>query len=284
MPLLGEEDLRKLEVLIGRGGDMFNPGHHDGRGAEQYGAEVVDWREYDVNEDDASAIDPYMTAFMRGEPWVREYAPSRLRRATLVVDQRSGMQAGGKLRAAHEVAYALGYAFVRQGDLTALHISGATQLTTEMSRSNDQPDEFVRLLQKVSVAERSTLPTGIRITANNELHQDKMFIISDLMDTGWRDALRLTADEHFGVVVVQILHPNDTTMKQNGRFAKNGTSNRISSSNTSVQERWTAAARDYQAGVRSLLASREIAHIEIDPKQPTVSQLIKAFTHQEVYA
>lgn len=284
MPILGEEDLRKLEVLIGRGGEFFNPGHHGGLGTEQFGAEVVDYREYDYNEDDASAIDPYMTALMCGEPWVREYAPDRLRRATLVVDQKSGMQAGNKLCAAHEIAYALGYALKRQGDLAALHISGSTQLGTEMSRSNDMPDEFARLLQKAPLAERSTLADGIRIIASNELHQDMVFVISDLMSSGWRDAVGLLAEEHFDVVMVQVLHPNDVQMQSNGRFAWRGNGSRISSSVTSVQERWTAAAGAYQADVRSLLGSREFGHIVINPTQPTVSQLIKAFTNQEVYA
>lgn len=284
MPILGTEDLRQLEVFIGRGGEMFSPGHHSGLGVEQFGTEVAGYRKYNPSEDDGAAIDPYMTALNCGEPWVREYTPDRLRRATLVVDQKSGMQMGGKLRTAHEIAYAFGCALKRQGDLAALHVSGATQIGTEMSRGYELLDEFERLLLGTPLAERSTLAEAMRRSAYNEQNQDAVFIISDLMSSGWQKAVSLLAGEHFQVVMVQVLHPNDLDMAKNDRFAWMGNGSRISSSRTSVRERWSAAAHAYQAEIRSLLGSQEFKHIVINPTQPTVPQLIAAFSHQEVYA
>ena len=283
-PILGAEDLRELEIFISRGGDMFNPGAHSGLGVEQFGAEVENYREYDPSEDDGLAIDPYMTALSCGEPWVCEYAPDRLRRCVLVVDQRAGMQAGGKLNAAHMIAYALGYAFKRQGDLAALHVSGTTQPWTDMSRGYDLLDQFERLLTKTAVSPESTLAQAMRTVAYNEQHQDMVYIISDLMSSDWQESLPLLVGDTFGVVMVQVLHPRDTNMADNGRYAWQGNGSRIASSNAQVRESWTAEAQARQAEVHQLFDSREIEHIVINPTQPIMPQLIAAFTHKGVYA
>jgi hypothetical protein len=284
MPILGNEDLRQLEVFINRGGELFNPGVHNGLGAEQFGAEVVNYREYDPSEDDGLAIDPYMTALHGGEPWVCDYAPDRLRRASLIVDQRVGMLAGGKLRTAHEIAYALGYALNRQGDLAALYVSSHAQVWTDMSRGYDALDQFERLLQVTSPSEQSALSQALRLAAYNEQHQDMVFVISDLMSSDWQEALGMLANDTFGVVVVQVLHPRDVGMTDNGQYAWQGNGSIISSSSAFVRNSWSQAAQAYQAEVRALLGSREFEHIVINPTEPTVRQLIQAFTHREVYA
>jgi uncharacterized protein (DUF58 family) len=285
MPILPDEDLRQLEIFIRRGGDMFNPGFQDGRGAETNGAEVVDYREYDINEDDGLSIDPYMTALHGGQPWVREFAPDRLRRASLVVDQDSTMYAGDKLRAAHEVTYALGHALNRQGDLSALYVSGTAQPWTEMSRESNHIGQFDGLLSQTPVASRSTLPHTLQRVAYNDQSQDMVFVVASGMSNNFRDAVSVLSGNSFEVVVMQILHREDTKMNDRGRYGNPQESRvRVTSNRTSVREQWTASATAYQAETSALLARLGFGHIVIDPAQPTVRQLIAAFSHQEVYA
>jgi uncharacterized protein (DUF58 family) len=285
MSTLPDEDVDSLDVFISRGGEMFIPGSQEGRGVETNGAEVIDYREYDPNEDDGLSIDPYMTALHGGQPWVREFTPDRLRRATLVVDQDGTMQAGNKLRAAHEVTYALGHALNRQGDLSALYVSGATQPWTEMSRGSNHIGQFDGLLSQTPIASRSMLTHTLQSVAYNDQSQDMVFVVASGMSNSFRDAVSVLSGNSFEVVVVQILHREDTKMKDRGRYGNPQESHvRVTSNRTSVREQWSANATAYQAETSALLARLGFGHIVIDPTQPTVRQLIAAFSYQEVYA
>lgn len=174
--------------------------------------EFADYRAY-VPGDDPRLVD--WRAYNRLDRlYLKQFREERARTITLLIDGSASLDWGNadqhKGLYARRLAAAL--AWIALGHLERvvvfiLRADSAQGLPTPLGRSGIQ-----RLFSALEVArhvERSSLPAGVAAGLSQLHGEGPVFLISDLLDEKWSDALQLLARRQQADVIIQLLAPDE---------------------------------------------------------------------------
>ncbi len=253
------------------------------------GIEFTDAREY-VPGDDVRQIDWNVTARM-GTPWVKQYVEERELNVVCAVDlsasQLVARPASGRLGVAAEVFALLSFAAAFNNDLTGLlTFSDRVERFVPPARG---ARHVLRLLREVLYHPPPRPETDIAAAcdylAQVLRRRSIVFLISDLLDSGYEQSLRTLARRH-EVVAVTLVDPLDLELPDLGLVevedAERGERLLLDSSDRDLRRRYAQAAQARARARRTALTSAGVDEVEVRlsedlPEQGYLRPLVRYF-------
>jgi uncharacterized protein (DUF58 family) len=203
------EEVRRIDVLYGRLLTDLMAGAYTSvfRGS---GIEFDRVREY-AEGDDPRTVDWNVTARV-GRPFVRTYVDERELTMLFLLDLSPSMSAGGGAWSARQTAArvcaCLALAASRNGDKVGLVAFGqGVEKFVPAKRGAGHALRIIRdCLALPSASGRTDLVPALRFASRVVRRRAAVFVVSDFLADGWRDALALCARRH-DAIAVRILAP-----------------------------------------------------------------------------
>ena len=234
------------------------------------GLEFSDAREY-VPGDDVRLIDWNVTARM-GTPWVKQYVEERELNVVCAVDLSASQLVArppfGRLGVAAEVCALLSFAAAYNSDLTGLlTFSDRVERFVPPARG---ARHVLRLLREVLYHAPPHPGTDIAAAcdylARVLRRRSIVFLISDLLDSGYEQSLRTLARRH-QVVAVTLVDPLDMALPDIGLVevedAERGERLLLDSSDPRLRRRYAQAARARAQARRTALSAAGVDEVEV---------------------
>jgi len=248
------------------------------------GMEFAEVREYQIG-DDIRTIDWNVSARF-GHPFVKVFHEERELTVMLVLDLSGshlfGTRGRFKRELLAEVAGMLAFLAIRTNDKVGaiLFSSGVEKYIPPKKGAS----HVWRLIKEIFTYEPRDLNTDIDavLTYLNRVVRRHaiVFLISDCLDTGFDQSLRLTARKH-DLTVIQISDPAEEALPEVGLISlKDPETGEISLINTRskpLRERWRTFRRDQQAYLRDLLKRAGVDHVALTTDGPVVEPLARLF-------
>ncbi len=223
-PLFESSFLRKLDrlsLLTRRAmiGDMQGERRSPRRGAS---VEFADFRPYTVG-DDIRQIDWNLYARME-KFFLKLFVAEEELTIHLLIDNSRSMDWGdpNKLDYARRMAGAFGYIALSSLDRVTVAAFGAGDGRTPVQlpgvRGKRGVFPLFHFLQQLPVGGSSNLAAACQRYAQTARLPGPLLLCSDLMDEGWRDALKALASRPFEITVMHILAPQELAPQMDGDF------------------------------------------------------------------
>jgi len=192
-------NVRRIEIRTRRAVDQLTAGAYHSVFKGQ-GVEFEEVREYQPG-DDVKAIDWNVTARF-GHPYIKKYQEERELTVILLVDISAsgdfGSTKGSKNELAAEIAALLAFSAIRNNDQVGLLMFTSRQELFVPPRKGRR--HVLRLVRELLACERQDVGTDIghalqtlmRLTRRRAV----VFLISDLLDTGFQQALAVANRRH----------------------------------------------------------------------------------------
>lgn len=248
------------------------------------GMEFDEVREYQ-HGDDIRSIDWNVTS-RTGHPYVKRYVEERELTVMLLVDTSASGSFGstGKTKGeiAAEISAILAFSAIKNHDrVGAILFTDAVEKFIPPRRGSTHVLRVIRELIFYRPEGRGTCIQKAIEHLNRVLHKKSIvFLVSDLLDHGFEQSLKVAGRRH-DIVVIQIFDPRERELPDVGilemRDAETNEVIRIDTSIPAVR----AAYRDYwdanTAGTRRLFQSRRMDYIPIDITCPYDLPLVRFF-------
>lgn len=235
------------------------------------GIEFAEAREY-VPGDDVRLIDWNVTARM-GEPWVKEYVEERELSVVCAVDISASALAarpeGGRLAAAAEVCALLSLAAAANHDRAGLlTFSDRIERFVAPERGTRHALRIVReVLHHEPAGAGTSVSLATDYLARVLRRRSIVFLISDLLNSGYEPSLRALARRH-EVIAITLTDPGDQVLPDLGLVElediESGARLLVDSADPAVRARYRAVATTRTAERAAALAASGVEEVAID--------------------
>lgn len=261
-------EVRRVEALSRRlVRDLVSGGYVSVfRGA---GLEVVGVREY-AEGDDMRSVDWNVTA-RTGRPHVRSYADERDLRVWFVVDRSPSMERGfgawSQSQAAARVCASLALAAAWHDDETGLVTFGGRRIThVPLAKGPAHVLRIVRdLVTPPDGGGRTRAADGLSFLSRIAKRRSVVFVVSDFLGEGWREALVPCRRRH-DVVAVRLLPP-EVRAPARGllrvRDPETGRETLADFGSSAVRAAWDERSARHRARIESALRALRIDRIDV---------------------
>jgi uncharacterized protein (DUF58 family) len=248
------------------------------------GMEFAEVREYQPG-DDIRTIDWNVSARF-GHPFVKVFHEERELTVILVLDLSGshlfGTRSRFKRELLAEVAGMLAFLAIRTNDKV-----GAVLFSSEVEKyipPKKGPSHVWRLIKEIFTFEPRALTTNIggvlaylnKVTKRHAI----VFLISDCMDTGFEESLRLTAKKH-DLTVIRIWDPAEEEIPQVGLVTlqdpETGEVTVVNTKSKSLRNKWAEYRRKNRTFLVKLCTRAGVDLVELATNGPVVEPLARLF-------
>lgn len=238
-------------------------------------------REYAAG-DDPRFIDWNVSARF-GHPFSKVFEEERELTVMLLVDVSAsslfGTTNASKKEISTEIAAVITFSAINNGDkVGVIFYSDKIEKYIPAKKGRDHALFIIRELLSVSSHRRSTkLSTALRYFTNINKHKSTAFILSDFVDTGYAEALRVSASRH-DVVGIQIYDKMDVQLPKIGLLriedAETGEQKWIDTSSAYVRHEYEKAffAQTEAANKAFKKSGSDLLHVRTDEDYVKVLQ------------
>lgn len=248
------------------------------------GIEFAEVREYHVG-DDIRSIDWNVSARF-GQPFVKVYHEERELTVMLVLDLSGshlfGTREKFKRELLAEIAGMLAFLAIRTNDkVGAILFSSRVEQYIPPKKG---PAHVWRLIKEIFAYEPQNLTTNIdgvlsylnRVVKRNAI----VFLVSDCLDTGFENSLRLTAKKH-DLTIIRLSDPAEEELPDLGlitfRDPETGEVSVINTGSRRLREQWRKYRRDQSEYLADLVRRAGVDLVEISTHGPVVEPLTRFF-------
>lgn len=278
-PLLESGFLRKLDrlaILTKRpmAGDIQGERRSPRRGSS---VEFADFRPYTPG-DDIRQID--WNLYARAERfYLKLFVAEEELSVHLLVDTSASMDWGtpNKLRYARQLAAAFGYIALANLDRVSVTAfgaaTGAGQHVAALSsvRGKRGAVPLFSFLQRLGASKGGDLARACQRYAQTARTPGPLLLCSDLLDTGWKEALGALSARPFEITVMHVLAPQELEPELDGDFklvdVESGVPVEISA-DIDLLRRYRQNLADWRAELESFCAGRGIGYLPVDTSVP----------------
>ncbi len=248
------------------------------------GMEFDEVREYQ-HGDDIRTIDWNVTS-RTGHPYVKRYVEERELTVMLLVDASASGAFGStdktKGEIAAEISALLAFSAIKNNDRV-----GAMLFTDKVEKfipPRRGSTHVLRVIRELLYYRPERTGTSIaKALEHLNLVVNKravVFLISDLLDQGFEQALKVANRRH-DIVIIQIVDPREQELPDIGilevRDAETGEIAYIDTSLASVRARYSQNWRSNRAKLQKLFQAHRMDHLEIDTALPYDIPLVRFF-------
>ncbi|HOD95960.1 MAG TPA: DUF58 domain-containing protein [Candidatus Hydrogenedentes bacterium] len=252
------------------------------------GMEFREVRSY-VPGDDIRSIDWNVTA-RTGEPHVKVMAEERELTVALLVDMSGSGRFGSVSRLKNELAAelcaVLALSAINNNDKVSLLIfTDDLELYVPPQKGSRH---VLRIIREVLYFQPKGRATNITRALNylNRVISRKavVFLVSDFMDQGYEDALRVTAKRH-DVIAVSVSDPREMSLPDVGRVAvadaETGREILINTGDRKLREAYAQKAREETAAREEIFRRNRIDSLRLSTDKSYVDELYRFFKLRE---
>jgi uncharacterized protein (DUF58 family) len=279
--------VRQVEIKTrGMVNQVFSGEYHSvfkGRGME-----FSEVREYQYG-DDIRQIDWNVTA-RNNKPFVKIFEEERELTVMLVVDvSRSGhfgTVAATKMEIATEICAVLAFSAIRNNDKVGMILfSDAVEKFIAPKKGKSHIMRLVRELLSFEPKGTGTNISGALEYMNSVIKKRSIaFILSDFIDAGYENALRIVGKKH-DVIAVTMSDPRERMLPRVGlikmKDAESGQERWIDTSDLRMQRSFERYWSTMEENLRRLLVSTKVDRITIDVHKPYIRPLVDFFKMRE---
>lgn len=245
-------------------------------------------REY-VPGDEVRAIDWNVTARL-GHPYIKIFDEERELTVMLVADVSGSGQFGTaemlKRELITEVCATIAFSAIQNNDKVGLILfSDQVELFIPPKKGRGHILRIVRELLEFTPRSRGTDIAGALKYLNNVIKKRSIaFLISDLMDEGFEDALKIANRKH-DLVVLRTTDPREEEMPDIGLVQfmdpETGRAMWVNTGNKAVRDHYRAQALKHQARSRDSLRRAGVDHAVISTRDGYVRPLMNLFRQRD---
>lgn len=274
-PLLDPRFLRQLDrlsILTRRAmaGEIQGERRSPKRGAS---VEFADFRAYTPG-DDIRQIDWNLYARME-RVFLKLFVAEEELSVHLVVDTSASMDWGdpNKLQFARQAAAAFGYIALSNLDRVSVTAFAAGSTVGQLPgvRGKRGAVPLFQFLQRLPAGQGGNLAASCHRYMQLARTPGPLLLCSDLLETGWKDALHALASRPFEITLLHILAPQELEPALDGDFrltdVEGGPSVEISADIELIQ-RYKANLARWRAEIESFCSGRGINYIAVDTSVP----------------
>jgi uncharacterized protein (DUF58 family) len=279
--------VRRIEIRTNRVVNETFSGHYSSvfRGR---GMEFSEVREYQPG-DDVRSIDWNVTSRM-GAPYIKKHVEERELTVILAVDcsasDRFGTSAQSKGETAAEVAALIAFVAVKNRDRVGLLLfTDQVELYVPPAKGVEHVLRVVREVLAFRPRGRATsLSFGLNTVNHLVRKRAVVFLVSDFLDHGYDQALRLASRRH-DLIAVALTDPREAEIPAVGllhlRDAETGRTVLVDTSRRSFRAAFARAARERAARRDSVLRRCGVDRIDLWTDQPYDRPLLQFFRLRE---
>jgi uncharacterized protein (DUF58 family) len=259
------------------------------------GMEFDEVREYTPG-DEVRTIDWNVTA-RAGRPYVKRFAEERELTILFVVDvSRSGLfgtQEGSKLDLAVEVAALLMLSAQKNNDKIGLLLfAGGVKSYFPPRKGRAATRRLIRELVAADPADelpqdgehQTDLAAALQFVCRVQRRKAVVFVISDFLDEGWEQALRVANARH-DVVALTVADPRELELPAVGfvtfQDPETGEVVEVDTRHPRVRELFASGARQRQSGLQDGLRRSGVDQLSVRTDQPYTASLNRFFRMRE---
>ncbi len=245
-------------------------------------------REY-VPGDEVRAIDWNVTARL-GHPYVKVFEEERELTVMLVADVSGSGDFGTvhqpKRELITEACATIAFSAIQNNDKVGLILfSDRIELFIPPKKGRGHILRIVRELLQLKPVGRGTDVTGALKYLNNVIKKRSIaFLISDLMDTGYEDALKIANRRH-DLVALRTTDPREEELPSMGLVQfidpETGEFLWVNTRNRAMREHYRAQALKHQARTREALRRAGVDHAVISTRDGYVRPLMNLFRRRD---
>jgi uncharacterized protein (DUF58 family) len=252
------------------------------------GMNFAEVREYQIG-DDVRAIDWNVSARM-GHPFIKLFEEERELLVMLVCDLSSsslfGSQRQLKSEVIAELAAVLAFSAIKNNDKVGLILF--TEKVEKFVPPRKGKSHILRILRELITFEPERSGTNIKNALEHLNHIVKkravVFVLSDFLDEGYQQALRISARKH-DLVAVHLSDPREGTMPPLGLMrlhdAETGTPLWIDTSSRKTRQRIEANFKRMQSDVKSNLLRSGADYLPLSIERDYIRPLVQFFKQRE---
>jgi uncharacterized protein (DUF58 family) len=286
MPLTAQEILKKVRRIEIRTNRLVNESlageYHSvfkGRGME-----FDEVREYTPG-DDIRTIDWNVTSRM-GHPYVKKYVEERELTVMLLVDASAsgdfGTAGSTKREVAAEVCALLAFSAIRNNDRVGLLVF--TDREERYVPPRKGRNHVLRVIREVltfqPVGRRTDLTLALESLARGIRRRSVAFVVSDFLDSGFEQALRLANRKH-DLIAISLSDPREEELPAVGILeledAETGRTLLVDTWDRRVRARYSEVARERIEGRRRLFRRNKVDSVELATGHPYDVPLVRFF-------
>lgn len=252
------------------------------------GLEFAEVREYQSG-DNYRDIDWNVSARL-GVPYIKKYQETRELNVFFIVDvsasQDFGTRGESKKERIAEVIALLSFSALSTGDKVGL-ILFSDELEKYLPARKGR-NKALQILRDVLYHEPNSRGTSLDEAFNfaNRILKKRsvVFVLSDMLDSGWQKSLRLLAQKH-DVVIIQNLDDAELELPKAGVLhlgdPETGKSLYLNSSNPSIRKAYQARVKKIQQDLETELKALKVDHILIRNQDSQVRALRNFFEQRK---
>ncbi|NJN16273.1 MAG: DUF58 domain-containing protein [Oscillochloris sp.] len=275
-PLLETPFLRKLDRLAlmtkrAMAGDIQGERRSPRRGSS---VEFADFRPY-TSGDDIRQID--WNLYARAERfYLKLFVAEEELSVHLLVDTSASMDWGSpnKLRYAREIAAAFGYVALSNLDRVSVSAFGAGPVPAQLPgvRGKRGAVPLFTFLQKLNAGTGGdSLAKACHLYMQRARTPGPLLLCSDLLDSGWKDALGALASRPFEITVMHILAPQELEPEMDGDYrlvdVEGGEPIEISA-DLELLRQYKANLAEWRSEVESFCVGRGMTYLPVNTSVP----------------
>jgi uncharacterized protein (DUF58 family) len=248
------------------------------------GMEFDEVREYQ-HGDDVRTID-WNVSSRAGHPFVKRYVEERELTVMLLIDSSASGAFGSvnkmKSEIAAEISALLAFSAIKNNDrVGAILFTDRVEKFIPPRRGSTHVLRVIREVLFYKPAHRGTSIKRAIEHLNLVLHKRSVvFLISDLLDQGFEQSLKVANRKH-DIVIIQIVDPLERELPKVGilemRDAETGEIARVDTALSWIQATFRENWSKNQNRIRKLFESNRIDHITLDTGRPYDVPLVRFF-------
>lgn len=279
--------VRKIEIKTrGLSAQVFSGEYHSAfKGRGMAFSEV---REY-IPGDDIRSIDWNVTARFN-HPYVKIFEEERELTVMLLVDVSASGNFGTRQQFKRdlitELSAVLAFSAIENNDKTGVILfSDKIELFIPPKKGKTHILRIIRELVNLEPSGKGTdINLALRYFNNMIKKRCIAFVISDFMNAGYGDAIKVASKKH-DLAAIRVYDPREAEMPDLGlvRFtdAESGHTSLLDSGNANVRRDYQIWFKQTQAQTTELLNKSGVDHVTIRTDQPYVQPLINLFKKRE---
>jgi uncharacterized protein (DUF58 family) len=279
--------VRKIEIKTrGLSAQVFSGEYHSAfKGRGMAFSEV---REY-IPGDDIRSIDWNVTARFN-HPYVKIFEEERELTVMLLVDVSASGNFGTRQQFKRdlitELSAVLAFSAIENNDKTGVILfSDKIELFIPPKKGKTHILRIIRELVNLEPTGKGTdINQALRYFNNMIKKRCIAFVISDFMNAGYGDAIKVASKKH-DLAAIRVIDPREAEMPDLGlvRFtdAETGLTSLLDSGNPNVRRDYQIWFKQTQAQTTELLNKSGVDHVTIRTDQPYVQPLINLFKKRE---
>lgn len=279
--------VRKIEIKTrGLSNQLFSGHYHSvfkGRGMA-----FTEVREYQYG-DDIRSIDWNVTARLN-HPYIKIFEEERELTVVLVVDVSGsndfGTQKQFKAETITEIAAVLAFSAIQNNDKVGIiFFSDRIEKFIPPKKGTTHILRIIRELLDFRPQSRKTnIAEALRYLTNAIKKRSIVFLLTDFMDQGFEDALKIANKKH-DMVCIKVYDPRETGLPGIGmvrvRDAETGKTGWMDTGNPVIRSRYSNWYREKEQSLKGFFQRHGIDHVMITTDEDYVKPLMSLFKQRE---